>query len=200
MKIKHYANWLWRGKFHFLSLASIAAAILYLTKVVEFYPNEISLGMALFGLLIIFVQQVLDAQEYADHRPNTPLNWLKSWPRKRTLSGGLFDVSSETKDKARAKLLASPDLPLDQKVDFLLKQVDLLSDSIANVDDRVDKVESNLKANQESIHNQIGKLSDSMKTIMAGHVVGSYDVNLFGIILTLSGTLIQFFSAPNPAP
>jgi len=34
-----------------------------------------------------------------------------------------------------------------------------------------------------------------MNELVAGHVVGSYDMNLFGVNITICGTVIQFFTS-----
>jgi len=41
----------------------------------------------------------------------------------------------------------------------------------------------------------LDSLNKSMNELVAGHVVGSYDMNLFGVNITICGTVIQFFTS-----
>lgn len=192
---KQIAQWLWRGKCHVLSFAAVIATVLYLTRLLTFYPKPVALVLSLAGLLLILRQQILDAREFVDHKPNTFPNWLKSFPRSRNIIMAVGTVElAIAAMKARASVSIATDAPLDKKVEFLLRQISALDSAIANVDDRVDELKSSLKTTEKTLDHRIGDLSSSIQTLFAGHVVGAYDINLFGITITVCGTLIQFFS------
>jgi hypothetical protein len=193
---KQIVRWLWRGKYNILTFASVIATVLYLAKLLTFHPSLVALALSLTGLIIILAQQILDAREYANHTPNTILNWLKSYPKSKNIVVNLTGTASvSTSGKARISIALAADAPLDKKVEYLLQQNDALHSAIARVDDRVDEVQSSLKKIEKGIEQTIGNLSSSIRDQIAGHIVGAYDINLFGITITVCGTLIQFFSA-----
>ena len=87
----------------------------------------------------------------------------------------------------------STDATIEKKVDFLLRQVAALDSAIARVDDRVDEVNSSLKKASKELQTSVSRLETTLSNVIASHVVGSYDVTLFGINITICGTIIQFF-------
>ena len=182
------------GKYHLLSIASFLVAFLYLTEILQFYPSAVALLMALTGLLIILMQQIFDATRFGSHKPNTFSGWLKSFPRAKpiTLSanGAVCAVFS---GKAHATVSISADATIEKKVDFLLRQVAALDSAIAKVDDRVDDVNSLLKKTSKELNTSVSTLEKTLNNVIASHVVGSYDVSLFAINITICGTVIQFF-------
>ena len=97
--------------------------------------------------------------------------------------------------KARAVVSVQPDATIEQKIDFLLRQVRSIQDDVANIDDRLDNIASSLTKRSQELEHELDNIGASLKTIIAGHIVGTYDVNLFGIMITLCGTLIQLFAA-----
>lgn len=191
------AVWLWNGKWHILSFIAAVITVLYLLKLLNFYPNTVAIFLSLTGLLIILMQQVIDARLFAYHKPNTVHNWIRSFPRSRIISikGSAIGVATVI-GKARIQVLAAKGASSEQKIEFLLKRVEELQDSVANVDDKVDQVKASFKNIQNEFQQNIDGLSSSIKSLVAGHIVGSYDLNLFGITITICGTLIQFFSFP----
>lgn len=81
-RLKQLSLWLfWRGKHYLLSIIAVMVTALYLTKLLTFYPNTIVVVLSLTGPLIILTQQMLNARQFAYHKPNTFLTWLKSYPR-----------------------------------------------------------------------------------------------------------------------
>jgi uncharacterized membrane protein YhaH (DUF805 family) len=195
-RVKQVSLWLWQGKYYIFSIVAVIITALYLTGVFTFYANTIAIVLSLAGLLIILTQQVLDAKPFADHKPNTFLNWFKSYPKSGNIvmAVGTAELASIGM-KAHASVSISDDATLDRKVDFLLRQAKAFDAAIARVDDRVDELKSSLQETEKKHEKAVSELSASLKTIIAGHVVGSYDLNMFGITITICGTLIQFFSA-----
>lgn len=95
--------------------------------------------------------------------------------------------------KAHATVSISPDATIERKVEFLMRQLEGLDNWVAKIDDRIDSVSSSLVRAEKDFQDSINTLTTSMNSLIAGHVVGSYDLNLFGINITICGTLIQFF-------
>lgn len=192
---KQIATWLWFGKYHILSIIAVIGTILYLFKFLTLFPNIVALILSLTGLVIILTQQILDAREYADHKPNTLMNWIRSYPkqRKMNISAGIGEIAF-TGMKASASISIAKDASLERKVEFLLKQFSEFESAIVKIDNKVDQVTSSLRTTEAHLNRAIGDLTSSMKSLVAGHVVGAYDLNLFGVTITICGTLIQFFT------
>lgn len=200
MNLRHFINrlkqivlWVSHGKYHLLSIASFLLAVLYLTKFLQFYPGAVALLMTLSGLLIILSQQIIDATKFGSHKPNTFRGWLKSFPTGKPIilsvrgAGGIV-----LSGKGHPAVSISADAIIDKKVDFLLRQVAALDSAIARVDDRVDEVNSSLKKTAKEFQTSVSTLTTTLNKVIASHVVGSYDVSLFGINITICGTVIQF--------
>lgn len=203
MKLMHFKNrliqlalWISHGKYHLLSSATFIITFFYLTGFLKFYSNTVALFMSLTGLLIIMTQQIFDANKFGPHKPNTFTNWIKSFPTGKpiTLSGNLA-VSTGISGKAHATVSIAADATIEKKVDFILKQVAALDSAIAKLDDRVDNVNSSLNKTEKKYQASLDAVTTSLNSIIAGHVIGGYDLNLFGINITICGTVIQFFSS-----
>ncbi len=196
-KIKQYGKWFFgQGKYYLLSLAVVFVTILYVSDILSFYPNLVSAGMTILGLLIILRLLMLDARKFTDQRPNTLRNWIKSFPITKPLEISVSgSISVYSSGKARVTGTLSENATIENKVEFLISQVDTIYDSIANVEERVNNVESSLTKEIRKLANDLSNLDKSLKTVIANHAVGTYDLNFFGIIMTLCGTVIQFFVA-----
>ena len=192
--LRQIGHWVWRGKYYILTLAAVIVTICYLAGELNFYPNIVSALLSIVGLMIILTQQILDARQFADHRPNTIRHWIMSFPiRKRivlSVEEGAYSVGSV---KARLTVSVSKDATIENKVDFLLRQVDNIQTAIGNVDDRIDEVTASLTNKSKELKTGLDNLNASLESTIAGHIVGAYDINLFGIIITICGTLIQVF-------
>ena len=191
---KQLAQWLWSGKFHILSFASGIFTLLYIVRVLNFCPTTISTILLIIGLGIILSQLILDAREFADHKPNTIQSWIKAFPIKKPIVISLeTGFISSTSFKAHPILTISEDAPIERKIDFLLQRIKEIQEYVYQVDDRIDTVNTSLRNNLTELKAALDKIDISMKKTIAGHVVGTYDFNLFGIIITICGTLIQLF-------
>jgi len=82
---------------------------------------------------------------------------------------------------------------LEGKVEFVLARVMELQNIVNKLNDRIQDVDSLQKKETQSIRGEIENLNKSISEVIAGHIVGDYDKNLFGIIITICGTLIQVF-------
>jgi len=168
-------------------------AALYLLGLLKFYPSSVAIFMTLTGLLIILTQQVIDATKFGYHKPNTFGAWLKSF---RTGKSNILSINASLpllSAKAHATASISTDATIEKKVEFLFQQIAALDSAIAKVDDRIDEVNSSLKKAEKELQTSVNTLSVTLKNVIASHVVGSYDVSLFGINITICGTVIQFF-------
>lgn len=193
-RLKQIVLWVSFGRYHLLSIVSFLTMILYLTKVLRFYPSIVALIMTMAGLLIILTQQINDAAKFGSHKPNTFTGWLKSFPTEKNITISVNCAESVTiSGKAHATVSISPESTIENKIDFLLRQVAAHDSTIARIDDRVDEVNSLLKKTSQELQSSVSALETTLDNIIASHVVGSYDVSLFGINITLCGTVIQFF-------
>ena len=193
-RMKQIALWILHGKYYILSIASFLATILYLIGILKFYPRAVALIMTLSGLLILITQQIIDAKKFSFHKPNTFSGWLKSFPTKRTINLSSNGLSiAVLMDKAHLTVSISDDATIEKKVDFLLRQVAVLDSAIGRVDDRVDEVKSMMLKTSKQLQASVSTVEMTLNQIIASHVVGSYDIMLFGINITICGTIIQFF-------
>lgn len=162
----------------------------------KFRPNIVALVMSLTGISIILTQQISDANKFGSHKPNTFMKWLKSFPTGKTYT---LQVDSATHAIASTEVHCTVSIPTDAtiegKVDFLLRQVAAHDSNIATLNDRVDAVNSLVNKTKKEFQASLDTLTTSLNTIIAGHAIGTYDLNLFGINITICGIVIQFFSS-----
>lgn len=81
--LKRVVSWILDGGFYILSIITVIVTILYIVRVINFYPNIVASVLAILGLLIILTLQIFDAIDFAEHKPNTFINWIKSFPTLR---------------------------------------------------------------------------------------------------------------------
>jgi peptidoglycan hydrolase CwlO-like protein len=194
--LRQISNWVWRGKFHLLTIFAVIITILYIIGVWDFHTNIVATTFSLIGLAIILRQLYLDASQFADQRSNTFRNWIMSFPTGKPLEVVVQDTLPLT-SIARGHVMDSlpANATYDTKVDFLLKRVDNIQYEIVDVDNRIDEVNVSITEKTKELNTNIENHNKSLKTLIAGHPVGAYDVNLFGIVILICGTLIQFFSS-----
>jgi hypothetical protein len=150
--------------------------------------------MTLTGLLIILTQQVFDATKFDPHKPNTFTNWIKSFPTGKPITLSVSGTAIATLGgKAHLSVSITADSTIERKVDFLLSQVAALDSTIAKLDDKIDDINLSRNKTERKLQASLDTLSTSLNSIIASHIVGSYDLNLFGINITICGTVIQFF-------
>ena len=194
--LKQLALWIWQGKYHLLSSAAFIITGFYLTGTLKFYPSTIALFMTMTGLLIILTQQIFDAAKFGSHKPNTFTNWIKSYPTGKPIgvsveiSGGLVMGG-----KGKISVSIAANATTERKIDFLLSQVTALDSAITKLNDRVDDINLALNKTERKLQASLDTLSTSLNGIITSHIVGSYDLNLLGINITICGTVIQFFSS-----
>jgi hypothetical protein len=181
-------------KFYFLSFVAVVIAILYLVEVLNCYPIIVSGFMSIIGISILWRSQILDARQFTDHRPNTPRNAIMLWPTGKPIEASLrMGMLGSLGLKARATVSIPEDATIGKKVDFLLHQVNDIQAIIGNLDDRIDAVDTSQTNKSREIKTEIDNLKTSLEKTIAGHIVGTYDANFFGIIITMCGILIQSF-------
>ena len=130
------------------------------------------------------------------NKPNTLRNWLNDFPSRKPVTITAEGIGSVAMvGRATAIVSVAADATIDQKVDFLLRSVRNIQEYIGGLHGRIDDVESSQKSQVKELKDNLDQLNGSLKTIIAGHVVGDYDLNFFGIIITICGTLIQFFNS-----
>jgi len=191
---KQIGRWLWIGKFHILNGIVTVITLLYLVRIVNFYPNIIGALFSIAGLFIILYLQTTDARKFAQHKPNTLGNWIKSFPVRRSVT---INVNSAgiASSGGNAHIVITPGVnkTLEDKVEFVLARVIEIQKNLNKLDDRIKDVDAFHKKETTSIRSDIENVNKSISEVIAGHIVGDYDKNLFGIIITICGTLIQVF-------
>lgn len=194
-RIKLIGLWLWSGKFHICSFLSVISTILYLTGRITFYPKIVAFVFTIVGLFIIFYFQFVDARDFSYHRPNTIQNWLKSFPAGNpiTLAVGSTSIGI-TSLKARLRTTIPDNLPIEEKVAYLIEKIDRIQTTIEKIDDRITEVNTLIESQLKSLRSEFDNYNSSLKEIIASHAVGDFDFNLFGIVITFCGTIIQFFN------
>lgn len=193
--IKGLVNWLESGTFYILSLIVVILTSLYITKILDFMPDIVSLAFSITGLFILLIQQITDARQFSTHNPNTFHNWIKSFPTLKPitiqLNSAVFSLSTS---KANMTVSISENESIEKKVEFLIKEVRNIQKVLDNVDDRIENVAAILEKKSKEFSSNIEKLDNSLNSVIASHIVGDYDKNYFAIIITLCGSLIQFFT------
>lgn len=191
---KQIGRWLWLGKFHILNGIVAVIMLLYLGRTLNFYPNIIGALFSITGLFIILFLQTTDARKFAQHKPNTIGNWIKSFPVRRsvTITAGFVGALVIA---GNVHVVISPGVKetLEGKVEFVLTRIMEIQEILNKLDDRIQEIDSFQKKETISIRGDIENLNKSISEVIAGHIVGDYDKNLFGIIITICGTLIQVF-------
>jgi hypothetical protein len=81
----------------------------------------------------------------------------------------------------------------ERKLSFLLEQVTHIQTALGKLDDRIDEVADSSKQASRQLEFKIENHEKALESLMAGHAVGAFDLSLFGIVITICGTLIQVF-------
>lgn len=197
--IKDLVKWINKGKYHWATFLVIILTIMYLLKLLTWYTSFIASIFTIIGIVIILAQQLREAKQFSYYHPNTIRNWIKSFPllilsnsEKRKLNveshiSGSSSVSAQLSSKISDKA------PIESKIHWAIEEINILIY-------KVEKLEKNFSISNQGLSNKIHKLSADFKnvsasvnSIIAGHTIGAYDLNLLGIMLTLCGTLIQIF-------
>lgn len=198
IKLLNYSRkvvrWIFRGKFHIATIVVILITILYLLNIINYYPIYISSIFSISGITIILLQQLLDAKQFSDYKPNTFKNWVKSFPNINTNMVNLSaNFTSILNVSVHSFISISENVSLEKKVEYLLKEIDSLKKTVNTINDNLIKTNNVISVKINELTNKIDKVDKAIKTLIAGHVVGSYDLNFFGIIITLCGSLIHIF-------
>jgi len=194
--LKQVLLWVWRGKYYVLAYISVIIMILYIFGGLNFYPNIVAFLFSITGLAIILELQILNAKKFADHTPNTPRNWIMSFPKRKPkgysmkLGSGSMAMIGE---KFSLEVSIADDATIENKVGYLMQQVTHIKTVIGTAVDRIEYVDASLINKSKELETKIDNIDTSLKTIIAGHIVGNYDLNFFGIIITICGTLIRLF-------
>jgi len=179
-----------------MSIAAYITAAFYLTDYWNFRPNVVSLLMTMAGLFIILTQQLSDASKFCSHKPNTFAIWVKSFPSGKPITVSVEGVCCAVMGgKARVTVSIAADSSIERKVDFLMRQYAALDTTIANMDDKIDEVKTSLNKADKQIKESLDENTKALNSIIASHIVGTYDLNLFGINVTMCGAVIQFFNS-----
>lgn len=197
--LERIVKWLFQGKFHLSSLVVVIIAINYLIGSFTFSPVYVASYFTISGLFIILTQQLLDAKQFSDYNPNTIGNWIKGFPKTTPVVHNVSsNISLTLTEKAHLSVIISDDAPLERKVAHLLKEVSQLDKRINQITDKIEENKSEFSNKTSELNGSINRVNNVLNSLIAGHIVGSYDINFFGIIITLCGTIIQIFKAATP--
>ena len=140
---------------------------------------------------------LMDVKKYSFYKPSTLTNWIKSFPKMNQIVTPLpIGISLKMPLQASFTSSIADESTMQQKIDFLLNQIKIMGNRITKLNERIDETNMELIEKNKTINNMIMDVNNSIRTIIAGHIVGSFDVSFFGIIITLGGALIQIFNIP----
>ncbi|MBI1931272.1 MAG: hypothetical protein HYS24_01895 [Ignavibacteriales bacterium] len=196
---KRIFKWIAIGKYHITTFLVVMVTLLFLFDILKECSQFISYFFIIIGLFIILMLQLIDANLYATYKPNTIGNWLKSFPKlKPTIHNITSSISVTISAKAFATISISESQPLEKKVEFLLSQLENVNKNLHELDTRIERAFNEILNKSKDLTIQFENIEQTLRTTIAGHIVGSYDINLLGIIITLCGTLIQIFKSQAP--
>ena len=141
-------------------------------------------------------QLLIDANLFTDYKPNTLRNIIESRPRMRPRTSliktelhGKFTTSGCLHNSI------SKDESFEKKLEFALKEIEIMNGIINKLDKNLNEMCKAVLNKTNELNINIEKVSNKLYSTIAGHVVGEYDKNLFGIVATICGTLIQIFKS-----
>lgn len=187
-------KWLVEGRFHNLTLIILAVTILYFFNIITYEPKIVSALFLVSGLTIIIWQMILDSMKFSKHKPNTPKNWIKKFPnfKPKTLSINVGSASTvETAGKIYAKKSIPLSSPLEDKVNFLMKQNEIMESAIINLDEKMDNKLSEVNKNIMESDRKIEETEIIINSVISEIAVGHYDLKLFSVVLMICGTFLQ---------
>lgn len=196
--IKRIFEWIWAGKYYFLILAvfiitglSIKSSLFYNEK---FHAKVFSYFFAIVGFVILFIKLVLDAKKYSQHKPKTFVNYLRSFPGWRPIIVELPCAELNLSiNSIEAKVDISPKATIEQKVDWLIGQLECANNKIKEIDGREENNTKLIKKEMNKLENEFKKENEALHATLAGHIVGSYDLTLLGLFLTFCATVLRIF-------
>ena len=187
-------KWIVDGRFHNLTLILLAITILYFVKVITYQPKFISALFLVSGLSIIIWQMIGDSKKFPNRNLNTLKNWIKKFPgiKPKTLNINVGSASViMTGGKAHVRVSISKDAPLEEKVNYLLKQKEEMETAIIILDDKLDSKLSELNKNIKELDRKILETENIINSTISDVTVGNYDLKLFSVISMICGTFLQ---------
>jgi len=183
-----------RGKYYILSTLAIVATFLYMIKDFNLYANYIALGFSVIGPVIILVLQIKDSKQFADYKPNTFSEWLRALTRNNdNVIGAAIIEAAHARVEANAEIILDLDATINRKIDYLMNEVRNLQNNNLELKRQVDNIDVKMNTNQNEIKNILRSETSKLGTLIAGHAIDLYDLNILGITLTICGVLIQTF-------
>ena len=121
-------------------------------------------------------------------------NWIKKFPgfEPKTLSINVSSAGSlETAGKIYVKKSIPLSSPLEEKVNFLMKQNEIVESLIINLDEKMDNKLSEVNKNIKELDSKIVKTENIINSMISDVTVGNYDLKLFRVVLMMCGTFLQ---------
>jgi hypothetical protein len=158
------------------------------------YANYIALGFSVIGPVIILVLQIKDSKQFADYKPNTFSEWLRALTRNNdNVIGAAIIEAAHARVEANAEIILDLDATINRKIDYLMNEVRNLQNNNLELKRQVDNIDVKMNTNQNEIKNILRSETSKLGTLIAGHAIDLYDLNILGITLTICGVLIQTF-------
>jgi hypothetical protein len=159
------------------------------------YGHEVaSIVFSIGGISIILYLQLNDARKYADYHPFTPAEWIRSSPNKKPVIVGVGAATLYATSLIGAVVIGpSPEWMIEQKVDYLVKQVLAIQSSLGALDQNLRNEQESRKRVSGRIQSEIDGLNKSINAIIANHIIGDIDKNILDIVATICGVIIHLF-------
>lgn len=189
--------WILKVKWCLTSILIIFFSALLIFRILSFYPEIFSAVFTITGIVIIFYQQWQDAKTFPE-RTYTLRRWIKEMPKWKSIKIASTSLGGITfSGKAKTRIGVPAQATLEQKVEWLVQQAERVQDLFEIHADKVDKLDNKIEIKATELKAYTHEMCTSLEDSLVEHAVGSYQVNILGLVLTLFGTLIQIFVVGN---
>jgi hypothetical protein len=187
-------KWIVEGRFHNLTLITLAVTILYFLSIITYKPKIVSALLLVSGLSIIIWQMIGDSKRFPNRNLNTLKNWIKKFPgfksKNLKINVGSANIIM-TAGKAHVRIGISKDASVEEKVNYLIQQKEEMETAIINLDDKLDSELSELNKNIKELDKKIIETENIINSTISEVTVGNYDLKLFSVVLMICGTFLQ---------
>lgn len=189
-----WIKWFFTGKYYVSSGILVIITFLYAIRIIPYGHEVASTVFSIGGLLIILFLQLDDARKYANYRPFTPEEWIRSRPNKNPVIVGVGAATFSATTAIGAVIIGPPsNSTTEGKVDYLVEQVLAIQSTLGALDKNLRDEQESRKMDSGRIRSEIDALNKSINAIIANHIIGDFDKNILGIIATTCGVIIQLF-------
>ena len=187
-------KWFIKGKFHPVWILIVVITLSYLFKIINYEPKIIAAIFIIIGLAIIIWQMIGDTKRFSEHNPNTFKNWIKKFPKlkPKVLNINVSNtVVATISAKAHIKVSLSENAKIEEKVEFILKELDKMGTRTNQLYDELDNKISEVNKKIKEVESKVEESKKVINSIISDVTVGNYDLRLLSIVLMICGTFIQ---------